>query len=220
MPRTDRCVSVLTRSGQQRRTWTCRPATKAATNRDGIWSRIWAGDGRNVRWASGSIEKGPIRRGDVCRCLAPRRSARQPGTRGHAADDAGEPLKLAERPTHKGCVARAAYRPARRSVWRGRGRPRTGAAGRRPRRHQSVDGPACGGGCPARARRPHARRLPAPRRAGAGRRRRRARPRAGAGPPTGCDSRGRHRSERRRAGCAAASGRAREAGWVGGQVRR
>jgi hypothetical protein len=47
----------------------------------------------------GSIDKGHTRRGDVCRRLAPRRSARQPRTRGHAADDAGEPLELAERPT-------------------------------------------------------------------------------------------------------------------------
>jgi hypothetical protein len=43
--------------------------------------------------------EGHTRRGDVCRRLAPRRSARQPRTRGHAADDAGEPLELAERPT-------------------------------------------------------------------------------------------------------------------------
>ena len=51
------------------------------------------------RQRSGGIQQQGPDSGDVCRRLAPRRSARQPRTRGHAADDAGEPLELAERPT-------------------------------------------------------------------------------------------------------------------------
>jgi hypothetical protein len=51
------------------------------------------------RQRSGGIQQQGPDSGDVFRRLAPRRSARQPRTRGHAADDAGEPLELAERPT-------------------------------------------------------------------------------------------------------------------------
>jgi hypothetical protein len=52
---------------------------------------------RNVRWASGSIETGHTRRGDVVGVWLPGDQHGSPV--GHAADEAGEPSELAERPT-------------------------------------------------------------------------------------------------------------------------